>query len=203
MGGPPGSYAGYGAPTHDMYGGYGTAVQAAYGQTSPQVAQPAAAQEVGPIPAGWSYTVLRLRGMPFNANEQHIVVCHQRRQVFGSFLGRRSELYSTFRCSCIMSFVTTACPSPACQQFFQGFHMTAILPSTIPIDGRPSGEAYVQFSDVNETWRALQTRNGARMDRRYIELFPASKQEMTFAAQGGDPRGGSGHSAYNRSRFLY
>lgn len=74
------------------------------------------------------------------------------------------------------------------QQFFQGFHMTAILPSTIPIDGRPSGEAYVQFSDVNETWRALQTRNGARMDRRYIELFPASKQEMNFAAQGGDPR---------------
>lgn len=78
---------------------------------------------------------------------------------------------------------------PGFQQFFQGFHMTAILPSTIPIDGRPSGEAYVQFSDVNETWRALQTRNGARMDRRYIELFPASKQEMTFAAQGGDPRG--------------
>lgn len=67
--------------------------------------------------------------------------------------------------------------------------MTAILPSTIPIDGRPSGEAYVQFSDVSETWRALQAKNGARMDRRYIELFPASKQEMTFAAQGGDPRG--------------
>ncbi|CDJ32193.1 RRM domain-containing protein, putative [Eimeria mitis] len=147
MGGPQGSYASYGAPSHDVYGGYGGAVQqAAYSQASPQVAQPAPAQDVGPVPAGWGYTVLRLRGMPFNANEQHIV------------------------------------------QFFQGFHMTAILPSTIPIDGRPSGEAYVQFSDVNETWRALQTRNGARMDRRYIELFPASKQEMTFAAQGGDPR---------------
>lgn len=89
---------------------------------------------------------------------------------------------------CFRSLLDFVCVY-AGQQFFQGFHMTAILPSTIPIDGRPSGEAYVQFSDVNEAWRALQTRNGARMDRRYIELFPASKQEMTFAAQGGDPRG--------------
>ncbi|CDJ46738.1 RRM domain-containing protein, putative [Eimeria brunetti] len=162
MGGPQGSYAGYGAPSHDVYGGYGGAVQqAVYSQPPPQIAQPPPAQDVGPIPAGWSYTVLRLRGMPFNANEQHIVV------------GDR--------------WLLSVCPSVR-QQFFQGFHMTAILPSTIPIDGRPSGEAYVQFSDVSETWRALQTKNGARMDRRYIELFPASKQEMTFAAQGGDPR---------------
>ncbi|CDJ40144.1 RRM domain-containing protein, putative [Eimeria tenella] len=146
MGAPQGGYGGYGAPS-DIYGGYGGATQqAAYTQPPAQVVQSPPVQDVAPIPVGWNYTVLRLRGMPFNANEQHIV------------------------------------------QFFQGFHMTAILPSTIPIDGRPSGEAYVQFSDVSETWRALQAKNGARMDRRYIELFPASKQEMTFAAQGGDPR---------------
>ncbi|KAL8450085.1 hypothetical protein Emed_002667 [Eimeria media] len=150
MGGPspqPG-YGGYGAPSHDVYaqGGYGGGPpQGAY--SSPQVAQGAPVQDVGPPAANWTSSVLRLRGMPFNANEQHIV------------------------------------------QFFQGFHMTAILPSTIPIDGRPSGEAYVQFVDSNEAWRAMQLRNGARMERRYIELFPASKQEMTFAAQGGDPRG--------------
>ena len=90
MGGHQGSYAGYSAPSHDMYGGYASAVQqAAYGQASPQVAQPVPAQDAGPVPAGWSYTVLRLRGMPFNANEQHIVVSHQRRQVLVSFLGRR------------------------------------------------------------------------------------------------------------------
>ncbi|XP_026193774.1 heterogeneous nuclear ribonucleoprotein H2 [Cyclospora cayetanensis] len=148
IGGHPGGYGGYGHPGHDLYGGgYGAPPgQPTYGHPPAQVVQAPPVQDVGPPPAGWNYTVLRLRGMPFNANEQHIV------------------------------------------QFFQGFHMTAILPSTIPIDGRPSGEAYVQFSDVNETWRALQTRNGARMDRRYIELFSASKQEMTFAAQGGDPR---------------
>lgn len=73
-------------------------------------------------------------------------------------------------------------------QFFNGFHMAAILPSTIPIDGRPSGEAYVQFVDAAEAFRAFQAKNGARMDKRMIELFPSSKQEMEFAAQGGDPR---------------
>ncbi|KAL8424242.1 hypothetical protein Efla_007291 [Eimeria flavescens] len=155
MGGPsaPAGYGGYGVPSHDMYGTAahgGAPQQNAYSASPPQVAQPPPMQDVGLPTAGWNYTVLRLRGMPFNANEQHIV------------------------------------------QFFQGFHMTAILPSTIPIDGRPSGEAYVQFADVNEAWRALQTRNGARMDRRYIELFAATKQEMTFAAQGGDPRGERG-----------
>ncbi|PFH37212.1 RNA recognition motif-containing protein [Besnoitia besnoiti] len=94
----------------------------------------------------WNYQVLRLRGLPYSANEQHIV------------------------------------------QFFNGFHMAAILPSTIPIDGRPSGEAYVQFVDAGEAWRAFQAKNGGRIDKRMIELFPSSKQEMEFAAQGGDPR---------------
>lgn len=34
-------------------------------------------------------------------------------------------------------------------------------------------------------WRFHQ----AMMDRRYIELFPSSKQEMELAAAGMDPRG--------------
>lgn len=94
--------------------------------------------------------VVRLRGLPFYANETHIV------------------------------------------EFFHGFSMAAILPATAPVDGRPSGEAYVEFSSVEEAWRALKTRQGAIMDRRYIELFPATKHEMDLAAAGIDPRGGYG-----------
>eukprot|EP00920_Eleutheroschizon_duboscqi_P039810 GHVT01095522.1.p1 GENE.GHVT01095522.1~~GHVT01095522.1.p1 ORF type:complete len:157 (-),score=31.81 GHVT01095522.1:942-1412(-) len=76
----------------------------------------------------------------------------------------------------------------ALQQFFHGYHMAAVLPSTVPVDGRPSGEAYVQFTDANEAWRAYQHKQGAMMERRWIELFPTSKAEMDFAAAGGDPK---------------
>lgn len=68
------SYGGYGAPTHDIYAGYAGATQQTAYSPQAQVAQPAPVQDVGPPSAGWNYTVLRLRGMPFNANEQHIVV---------------------------------------------------------------------------------------------------------------------------------
>lgn len=96
--------------------------------------------------AGWGNAVVRLRGLPYHANENHIV------------------------------------------EFFHGYAMSAILPATAPIDGRPSGEAYVEFVSPEEAWRALKSRNGALMDRRYIELFPATKQEMELAAAGMDPR---------------
>ena len=79
MAGPQGGYGAYGPASHDLYGGYGTSPQQpAYSQPPAQVVQTSPVQDVGPPPAGWSYTVLRLRGMPFNANEQHIVVSHQR-----------------------------------------------------------------------------------------------------------------------------
>lgn len=77
MGGPAqGGYGGYGAPSHDIYGGGygGAAQQAAYSPPPAQVTQTPPVQDVSPPSAGWNYTVLRLRGMPFNANEQHIVV---------------------------------------------------------------------------------------------------------------------------------
>eukprot|EP01053_Blabericola_migrator_P004735 Blabericola_migrator_1__4734@NODE_2498_length_2679_cov_71_646631_g1567_i0_p1_GENE_NODE_2498_length_2679_cov_71_646631_g1567_i0NODE_2498_length_2679_cov_71_646631_g1567_i0_p1_ORF_typecomplete_len805_score83_12RRM_1/PF00076_22/0_001RRM_1/PF00076_22/0_00062RRM_1/PF00076_22/3_8e05RRM_5/PF13893_6/3_1e03RRM_5/PF13893_6/1_9RRM_5/PF13893_6/70RRM_7/PF16367_5/7_5e02RRM_7/PF16367_5/50RRM_7/PF16367_5/1_5e02_NODE_2498_length_2679_cov_71_646631_g1567_i0952509 len=94
----------------------------------------------------YPFTVLRLRGLPYGSNENHIV------------------------------------------QFFLGFSMTTILPSTVPVDGRPSGEAYVEFVSPEEALRAFQLRQGARIEHRYIELFPASKQEMEYAAAGLDPR---------------
>jgi len=92
------------------------------------------------------FTCLRLRGLPYHANENNIV------------------------------------------EFFQGYHMKAILPSTVPVHNRPSGEAYVEFHGAEECMRAYRQKNGAMMDRRYIELFPASKQEMDWAADGMDPR---------------
>eukprot|EP00917_Polyrhabdina_sp_WS-2016_P012155 GHVP01026753.1.p1 GENE.GHVP01026753.1~~GHVP01026753.1.p1 ORF type:complete len:516 (+),score=73.69 GHVP01026753.1:2-1549(+) len=73
-------------------------------------------------------------------------------------------------------------------EFFKGFAMMSVLPSTVPVEGRPSGEAYVEFDSANESMRALQERNKAVMERRYIELFPASKQEMNLAAAGHTPR---------------
>ena len=73
-------------------------------------------------------------------------------------------------------------------QFFDGFSMRTILPSTVPVDGRPSGIAYVEFVSEHESMRALHARQGALMDTRYIELFPVSKEEMRLAAQGVDPR---------------
>lgn len=54
-----GTYGGAG----DMYSGYGT--HAPCGSTN------SSTQE---LPANWNSSVLRLRGMPFNANEHHIVV---------------------------------------------------------------------------------------------------------------------------------
>eukprot|EP00922_Rhytidocystis_sp_ex-Travisia-forbesii_P053956 GHVS01080080.1.p1 GENE.GHVS01080080.1~~GHVS01080080.1.p1 ORF type:complete len:544 (+),score=69.89 GHVS01080080.1:81-1712(+) len=97
-------------------------------------------------PAQYGFCVVRMRGLPYHANEQHIV------------------------------------------SFFQGYHMAAILPATAPIHGRPSGEAYVQFADSGEAWRAYNERQGSLMDRRYIELFAAPQREMDYAAAGADPK---------------
>jgi len=92
------------------------------------------------------FTVLRMRGLPYHCNENHIV------------------------------------------DYFRGYSMIAILPGTAPINDRPSGEAYVEFCNADEAFRALRDKNGSMIERRYIELFPALKQEMEFAAAGVDPK---------------
>eukprot|EP00386_Alphamonas_edax_P010850 GDKI01034704.1.p2 GENE.GDKI01034704.1~~GDKI01034704.1.p2 ORF type:complete len:112 (-),score=37.51 GDKI01034704.1:183-518(-) len=91
-------------------------------------------------------TVLRMRGLPFDANEHDIM------------------------------------------NFFAGFAMAAVLPSTAPIDGRPSGEAFVEFASPEEAGRAMQTRNKANMGGRWVELYLSSKEDMMAAAAGVDPR---------------
>uniref|UniRef100_A0A7S1KS96 RRM domain-containing protein n=1 Tax=Percolomonas cosmopolitus TaxID=63605 RepID=A0A7S1KS96_9EUKA len=44
--------------------------------------------------------------------------------------------------------------------------------------GRSTGEAYVKFSSVEETQEAALKKDRAHMGHRYIELFPASEEEM-------------------------
>jgi len=147
---------GYGNGNYNNMGGYGggSSGNGAYSHQPPYGSPPnmygngygvAPATSAGGGVQG-DFTCLRLRGLPYHANENNIV------------------------------------------EFFQGFHMKAILPSTVPVHNRPSGEAYVEFHGSDECMRAYRQKNGAMMDRRYIELFPSSKQEMDWAADGMDPR---------------
>jgi len=71
-------------------------------------------------------------------------------------------------------------------KLFNGFSMLSILPSTAPTNGRPSGEAYVEFSSADEAYRAFQQKNRSMVGPRYIELFFATKTEMMHAAAGND-----------------
>eukprot|EP00916_Digyalum_oweni_P015002 GHVL01024503.1.p1 GENE.GHVL01024503.1~~GHVL01024503.1.p1 ORF type:complete len:465 (-),score=90.38 GHVL01024503.1:20-1414(-) len=66
--------------------------------------------------------------------------------------------------------------------FFDGYAMAAILPSTAPVNGKPSGEAYVEFVNPQEAYRAFTERNRAMLGNRYIELFSARKSDMLAAA---------------------
>jgi heterogeneous nuclear ribonucleoprotein F/H len=63
------------------------------------------------------------------------------------------------------------------QAFFQGIpvHLDNIH-FVVKSGGRPSGEAFVQFSDDSEAQRALQY-DKATLGARYIELFPSSQEE--------------------------
>lgn len=60
-------------------------------------------------------------------------------------------------------------------QFFQGF--SELSPECIQIhrnsDGRPSGEAVVNFQNHAEAERAIQVKNRHNIGTRYIELFMA------------------------------
>lgn len=52
--------------------------------------------------------------------------------------------------------------------------MSTILPSTVPVDGRPSGEAYVEFTSAEEAMRAYQQKQKVGVVvffREFIFLF--------------------------------
>lgn len=70
--------------------------------------------------------------------------------------------------------------------FFDGFNFTSVLLSSA--NGRPSGEAYVEFSSVQVAQRAMDARQRAMLGQRYIELFNSSKEEMKLVAAGENPK---------------
>mmetsp|Transcript_126196 Transcript_126196/g.356897 ORF Transcript_126196/g.356897 Transcript_126196/m.356897 type:complete len:293 (-) Transcript_126196:128-1006(-) len=83
-----------------------------------------------------SGTMLRMRGMPFQASPQDIL------QFFGELSPMR---------------ITT----------------------TNDVQGRPSGEALVEFADQESCVQAFNTKQGESMGKRYIELFGASQEEAS------------------------
>uniref|UniRef100_A0A7S1Q0T3 RRM domain-containing protein n=1 Tax=Alexandrium catenella TaxID=2925 RepID=A0A7S1Q0T3_ALECA len=67
-------------------------------------------------------------------------------------------------------------------RFFKGYSVLKVLPSAgMDRDGRPRGEAYVEFSELSEASRALNSMQYAMMGTRYIELFNSTPEEMTMA----------------------
>ncbi|PAA59838.1 hypothetical protein BOX15_Mlig028543g1, partial [Macrostomum lignano] len=86
------------------------------------------------------------------------------------------------------------------REFFHGFHVVkdGIL-MVYNQDGRPSGEAYVQFDTPETASSALSSCNRQNMGSRYIELFPSSMAEayaeanrQQMMASGGDPYAAGG-----------
>eukprot|EP00404_Azadinium_spinosum_P050481 CAMPEP_0180763414 /NCGR_PEP_ID=MMETSP1038_2-20121128/37894_1 /TAXON_ID=632150 /ORGANISM="Azadinium spinosum, Strain 3D9" /LENGTH=621 /DNA_ID=CAMNT_0022797747 /DNA_START=43 /DNA_END=1905 /DNA_ORIENTATION=- len=64
------------------------------------------------------------------------------------------------------------------KSFFEGFQMSRILPVTLMADGRPGGEAYVEFTTEDEALRAFAAKQNAYLQSRYVELFPSTLFEM-------------------------
>jgi len=106
-------------------------------------------------------TVLKMRGLPYQANHNHIV------------------------------------------DFFNGFHMLAVLPSTAP-GGHPNGEAMVEFASADEAARAFDKCNKATIDGRWIDLIPCTRRDLDLAidktgagaGSSGGHGGRSGRAAY-------
>jgi len=75
------------------------------------------------------------------------------------------------------------------QEFFRGLQIedNGILLAT-DFNGRPSGEAYVQFTNVGDGKKAL-TKNKENMGHRYIEVFSSSMNEAKAAQQNMQGRG--------------
>lgn len=76
-------------------------------------------------------------------------------------------------------------------KFFDGFRLSASLITLCSnSDGRPSGEAYVQFPTEAVAQEAVRERNKQRMEHRYIELFMSSANELQRALTKGASGGG-------------
>lgn len=66
--------------------------------------------------------------------------------------------------------------------FWVGFGVLRVAQVPLGPDGRPSGEAYAEFASTDEAARALTAKQHGLMGMRYVELYPASPEEMHLRA---------------------
>lgn len=70
-------------------------------------------------------------------------------------------------------------------EFFKNFDLSEdSVHITVNSDGRPSGEAYVEFANPEDS-RAAMAKDRMSIGSRYIELFPSSHEEMEEAISRG------------------
>jgi len=74
--------------------------------------------------------------------------------------------------------------------FFVGIEIAPYgITLTMDQDGRPSGDAYVEFTSPDEAEKALQ-KNKERIGHRYIEIFKSSKHDVKYVVPSGNAQGG-------------
>lgn len=70
-------------------------------------------------------------------------------------------------------------------EFFKDFDLTEdVVHIVFNSEGRPSGEAYVEFADMEDS-KAAMTRDRMTLGSRYIELFVSSPEELDEAVSRG------------------
>jgi len=76
--------------------------------------------------------------------------------------------------------------------FFTGIEIAPYgITLTMDQDGRPSGDAYVEFTCPEEAEKALK-KNKERIGHRYIEIFKSSKYDVKYVVPSGHGGGGGG-----------
>ncbi|XP_038901812.1 heterogeneous nuclear ribonucleoprotein F isoform X2 [Benincasa hispida] len=69
--------------------------------------------------------------------------------------------------------------------FFKGFNLSEdSIHLTLNSEGRPSGEAFVEFSNEQDS-KAAMSKDRMTLGSRYIELFPSSHEELDEAISRG------------------
>lgn len=91
--------------------------------------------------------------------------------------------------------------------FFAGIEIAPYgITLTMTQDGRPSGDAYVEFVSASEAQRAIQ-KNKEKIGHRYVEIFQSSKYDVQYvvptanAMGGGFPQMGGRPGPYDRPGF--
>jgi len=77
--------------------------------------------------------------------------------------------------------------------FFKGFTITPYgITITMDQDGRPSGEAYVEFTSPDQVEKAL-AKNKEKIGHRYIEIFNSSRHDVRYVTQSSFNKGPGGY----------